>query len=70
MRVAGEEIKCNRAGGDKHRLLRAYIELSGLKKYKPEAHKNAKLALEIYEQLSSDEQDLHDLDDINTLLKF
>jgi tetratricopeptide (TPR) repeat protein len=70
MRIASEEVKRNRNNGDNHRLLRAYIELAGLKTYAPDARKNAQLALNIFSQLPEAEKDFHDLDDINKIMNF
>jgi tetratricopeptide (TPR) repeat protein len=68
IRVASEEIKRYRDGHDDQRLLRAYIERASLRASKPERHKDARMALEIFQRLPEDERDLHDLDDIQLAL--
>lgn len=69
IRVASDEIKQHKDGSNEHALLRAYIVRANLRSDPPEARKDVKAAKEIFDRIPFEEQDLHDLDDINDLLK-
>lgn len=69
MEVARNEIKRVKADSSSYRLMRIYLELGALKTDGSMARANARLAQELYNDLPEEEQDLHDLDDINGLLK-
>jgi tetratricopeptide (TPR) repeat protein len=69
MEIAIEEIKQARVNGNDYRLMRIHIELGALKTDSTMARSNAVLAQEIYNSIPLDEQDLHDLEDIEGLLK-
>ena len=69
VRLASNEIKKYKGGGNDHRLLRSYIERSLLRTDLPEARKDAQGAREVYNRLPVEEQDLHDLEYITKKLK-
>lgn len=69
MDVAKNELKRTKADDDKYRMMRTYIELGYMKTDGSVGKHNGLLAQELYNELPAEEQDLHDLDDINGLLK-
>ncbi|QIX62739.1 tetratricopeptide repeat protein [Hymenobacter sp. BT18] len=68
IQIASNQIKLHRAGSDDMRLIRAYVERAGMRSNRLEARKDAQAAKEVFERLSTDVRDLHDLDDITQIL--
>lgn len=66
--IAAEAIKKNKSGGDKVVLLRAYMDRAYMHSDLPEARKYAQEALAVFKKLSVEDQDMHDLDEINSIL--
>lgn len=67
-RIATEAIRKNKNGGDTTLLLHAYMDRGYLHSDLPEARKHAREALAVFNQLPLEHQDMHDLDDINSII--
>lgn len=67
-RVAAETIRKHKNSGDKLMLLQAYIDRAILHSDLPEARRYAQEGLAVFRDLPPEEQDMHELDDINDVL--